>query len=101
MKEFVNTWAINYPIDRWWRDKHHVAFNSPVHRQACFIDMLFEFIEDKIYGEVKEEEDKYIPGFGDIFKDKPQEVPKLSDEEFFSIDLKNFKLGKREEAEKI
>ena len=66
----VNTWNIKFPMDRWWRSKHNVAVMSPVHRECSFIHQLMEFEEDKLYMQamLPKEEDKYIPGIGDLFK---------------------------------
>ena len=38
-----------FPLDRWWRQKHGVAFNSEKHRNVSQIDIFFEFWEDKLY----------------------------------------------------
>lgn len=67
----VNNWNIKFPMDRWWRSKHNVAFMSPAHRECSFIHQVMEFEEDKLYMRVFEEdkpEDKYVPGVGDLFK---------------------------------
>ena len=65
IKSFVRRWNINYPIDRWWRKKHGVIFNSQEHRVVSFLDQLIEYIEDnefdKAYIDFKKDED-YIPG---------------------------------------
>jgi len=57
VKGFITKWNINFPIDRWWRRKHDVAFNSPTHREVSFLDMRIEWEEDKlfdsVYGEQK------------------------------------------------
>ncbi|MCL2312484.1 MAG: hypothetical protein FWC41_08380 [Firmicutes bacterium] len=92
MKDIVEQWNIQSPIDRWWREKYKIPFNSPAHRSASFIDMAFELIEDKIYFDLdNQEEDKYIPGSGDIWKNIEHIEPKaLSDEEFFNLDIKMF-----------
>lgn len=69
----VVSWNNRFPLDRWWRIKHNVSFMSPVHRESSFIYQLMEFEEDKLYlkefqTEREKDEDKYIPGTGDIFK---------------------------------
>lgn len=46
---FIHRWNITYPIDRWWRGKHGVAFNSPVHRVVSFLDMYTEWLEDAVF----------------------------------------------------
>lgn len=69
----VVSWNNRFPLDRWWRIKHNVSFMSPAHRESSFIYQLMEFEEDKLYlkefqTEREKDEDKYIPGIGDIFK---------------------------------
>lgn len=67
----VNCWNMKFPMDRWWRIKHNVAFMSPVHRECSFLHQLMEFEEDKLFSQAVKEEnlaDVYIPGVGDLFK---------------------------------
>lgn len=72
LKKFVVQWNNRFPIDRWWRNKHKVAFLSEEHRKCSFFNQLMEFEEDKIFFELqkkKEEEKKkktteYIPNIG-------------------------------------
>jgi len=56
VKGFITKWNINFPIDRWWRRKHDVAFNSPTHREVSFLDMRIEWEEDKLFDSVYEEQ---------------------------------------------
>jgi hypothetical protein len=48
ISKFINQWLGKYPIDYWWRNKHKETFNSSLHRQICFIDMLIEYEEEKM-----------------------------------------------------
>lgn len=74
LEQAVVSWNDRFPLDRWWRNKHEVAFMSPVHRESSFLYQLFEFEEDKLFSmaitdsNVKDNQDIYIPGSGDIFK---------------------------------
>lgn len=74
LEQAVVSWNKRFPLDRWWRNKHEVAFMSPVHRESSFLYQLFEFEEDKLFSKaitdsnVKDNKDVYIPGSGDIFK---------------------------------
>lgn len=74
LEQAVVSWNDRFPLDRWWRNKHEVAFMSPVHRESSFLYQLFEFEEDKLFSmaitdsNVKGNQDIYIPGSGDIFK---------------------------------
>lgn len=70
----VINWDSRFPLDRWWRMKHNVAFMSPAHRESSFLFQLFEFEEDKMFlkkAEEENKENKYIPGVGDLFKSAP------------------------------
>ena len=58
----VINWNNRFPLDRWWRIKHNVAFMSPVHRESSFIHQLMEFEEDKLFMPDISEEVKYVPG---------------------------------------
>jgi hypothetical protein len=65
VESFIYRWNVNYPIDRWWREKHKVAFNSPEHRVVSFYDMYVEWLEDKLYADSLTKEIKnsqYKPG---------------------------------------
>lgn len=84
LKELVYQWNAKFPIDRWYRDKYKIRFNSKEHKECSFIDMYCEYIE-YIYLEYipqlkkrnksnQEEDDffktdEYIKGNGDIFKE--------------------------------
>lgn len=52
-------WVIRYnnrfPIDRWWREKHSIPFNSSSHREISPVDMKFEHEEDKLFKEFLDE----------------------------------------------
>lgn len=43
---FVIKWNNDFPIDRWWRNKHNVAFGSQRHKEVDFIQMFLEYEED-------------------------------------------------------
>ncbi len=61
---FVLNWNYRYPVDRWWREKHKVAFNSPAHRISNFWNQLFEYKEDVMYVKLAKEND-YSPNAND------------------------------------
>lgn len=46
-------WNVRFPLDRWWRNKHGIAYNSPAHRESNFLDQLFEFKEERLMREVE------------------------------------------------
>jgi len=66
IRRFIFSWDGRFPIDRWWRQKHNVPFNSPTHRESNFIDMYMEFLEDNILIKNRGKEE-YIPGTGNNF----------------------------------
>jgi len=47
--KFILRWNTMYPIDRWWREKHNVAFNSLEHRVVSFLDMYIEWNEEQLF----------------------------------------------------
>lgn len=99
IKRFMQWWNVTYPLDRWWRQKHNVAFNSPKHRSMNFIDMKIEFEEDLLYkqiGEDKKKEQSYKPGRGD-WLNKPKRV-KMTEEEIDDL-FEQFDPGKAEYTE--
>jgi hypothetical protein len=82
-ERFVYEWNITNPIDRYYRKKYNIRFNSPEHRVCNFIDMAFEYLEDKIF-EFKEKEE-YIPGTKDYLKKKKEIEEEISDEQMMSL----------------
>ena len=74
LEQAVVSWNNRFPLDRWWRNKHEVAFMSPVHRESSFLYQLFEFEEDKLFSKAVVDavtttnKEMYVPGSGDIFK---------------------------------
>lgn len=74
-KTFMIKWNNRFPIDRWWRKKHNVAFLSPEHRECSFLSQMMEFQEDQIFRKMEKEieedensQDKYVPNIGDWLK---------------------------------
>lgn len=92
---FIIKWNNNFPIDRWWRQKHNIAFMSPEHRQVSFIHQLIEFREDVLYNKTSSKKDnnneEYIPNIGNWLK-RP-----YNKEDFSKFDIESF----REEAERL
>jgi hypothetical protein len=76
VKSFIINWNNRFPVDRWWRVKHGIAFNSTEHQEFCFIDMYVEFLEDRMFDEIanknsgKTDEEKYVPGTGNFLRKK-------------------------------
>jgi hypothetical protein len=90
--DFLYKWNATYPIDRWWREKHKVAFNSPAHRVVSFLDMYTEWQEDQLYEKARDTYSKnseYKPG---DWLTEQRVVLSVKDEiaEFEKLDLSKF-----------
>lgn len=84
IKSFMMWWNAVYPIDRWWREKYKVAFNSPQHKAMCFIDMKMEYEEDMLFKGLNSEEGGYKPGTGDwLKKRRPAKMSQRETDELF------------------
>lgn len=86
--DFCYIWNIRYPLDRWWREKHKIAFGSEAHRRVSFLDIRFEYEEDLIIKKVKEKND-YTPNIGDWFY-IDQDIDNLTEEQKFKKFKKEF-----------
>lgn len=95
LKNFMNWWNINFPIDRWWRNKHKVSFNSSVHREVSFLDQYLEYIEDKMYEKIIEKHERiknYTPNVNDFMIVKDVEEMDISElKKEAQIAISNFK----------
>lgn len=49
LQDLVKKWNLLFPLDRWYRKKYNIPFNSSKHRVLSFIDMYFEYYEYYIY----------------------------------------------------
>ena len=94
----IEWWNMTFPIDRWWREKHKVAYNSPRHRDQDFISMKMEYEEDLMYVQLRnrsEKDSEYKPGYGNWLKKR--KPIKMSEEEiddlFDSFDPSNVQLN--------
>ena len=92
-RSFVYKWNTLLPIDKWYRSKYKLKFNSKEHREISFLSMLFEFEEEKAYREIGNVS-KYIPNEGNFLKKRKAEEKKLTMEdvkkEFEQLDLSQF-----------
>ena len=87
---FIYKWNATYPIDRWWRERHKIAFNSPEHRVVSFLDIYVEWQEEQLYIKAREASQKqgdYKLGdwLAERVIDKQREI-----DEFENIDLSKF-----------
>lgn len=92
-KNFVYKWNTLLPIDKWYRSKYKLKFNSKEHREISLLSMLFEFEEEKAYREI-DNICKYVPNEGNFLKKRKTEEKKLTMEdvkkEFEQLDLSQF-----------
>jgi hypothetical protein len=68
IKKDIVSWSRNFPVDRWWREKHKIPFMSAAHREISFLDQLFEYYEDEMYESIKNE-DRYEPNRGEFISE--------------------------------
>lgn len=71
VRDKIIEWNINFPIDRTWRKKYNIAFNSLCHREISFLDQVFDLEEDKLFYELEHPEE-YVPNIGDWLKVKEE-----------------------------
>ena len=102
LPEFIVLWAYTFPMDKLYREKHSIGFNSKQHRCLDPIDMIVELVEDlainhAIQQELENKKDPqktYFPGRGKYFKNK-RKVSQVNQEEidkaFDQIDIDDIK----------
>lgn len=103
IRNFIENWNLNYPIDIWWRNKYNVPFGSKKHRAANFIDMMIEWEEEKMFQEIAEEQkkkkdkdlnlddlQKFSTEKNDEFTKVVQMTEKEIDDEFDNLSLADF-----------
>lgn len=98
VRQFVIDWNNRYPIDKWWRDKHGVAFGSKKHREQNILDMRIEFEEDLLFAESEYEaqraslkKDLYTPGKGQWLRKRK---PKMQTQDEIERDFNNLDIDK-------
>lgn len=55
MRDFVIQWNNKYPLDRWFREKYKLRFNSQEHRGTNLVDVYFQFVEERIFEDIRKE----------------------------------------------
>lgn len=95
VKEFILQWNVNYPVDKWWRQKYNIPFNSPDHRIVSFIDISIEYEEEQLFKSIKP--NGYIPNSGEWWKPpiedenlSPEEKIESFKDEFRKLDLSQY-----------
>lgn len=91
LRNFIVEWNLKFPIDKWWREKHKVAFLSTFHKESNFLHQLLEYEEDTLFEELREEDDVYEPNKGSFLKQRKTEDQSPEDFiKFAKEELKNF-----------
>lgn len=89
IKKEIISWNNRFPVDKYWRQKHNIAFNSPAHREISFLDQLFEYYEEKIF-EDHYKSKEYRPNIGDWLnqqqKSKSERIISLEEEAKQALD---------------
>ena len=85
----VLDWQQRFPCDRWWREKHNVAFMSSAHKEISFLEQLWEFTESQLMEEFKIKDEEYVPNQGDFLKCEDQESKMMSAKEEFESEFKD------------
>lgn len=49
LSEFLIDWNNYFPLDRLFRKKNNIIFNSKEHREICYIDLYMDSLEDKLF----------------------------------------------------
>jgi len=91
---FIEEWSYKYPLDKWYRQKHNLRFNSKEHRETTFIDQLFEYKEDLFYKrKIKDYEERIenekLRSKGILLKERA-ESSEYDESLFNSLDLTQF-----------
>lgn len=47
--KLIIQWNNMFPLDRWYRKKYNIPFNSIQHQTVSQIDILFEWREEKLF----------------------------------------------------
>lgn len=54
LRTFMIRWNNENPLDKKFREKYKIPFNSPQHREINQLDILLEFIEDEVFTEFEQ-----------------------------------------------
>ena len=87
-KSFLIEWNYKFPIDRWWRQKYSIPLFSPQHLEMSQIDIMMEYVEDKLFQELflqRDEEAEFKKQFEEHgIVQKKQILSEEREEELFS-----------------
>ena len=95
IRSSIRRWNILYPLDKWYRNKYDIRFNSEEHLSIDIMDIRMEYEEEFLYREAAYEEfvkseRYYNPGTGQWLS-KQQAEKDLTNQEiddiYQSVDL--------------
>ena len=92
LEDFMYKWNIQFPIDRWYREKYKLRFGSDEHRRVKILDISFEYLEDQAYLKAQKQYE-YTPNEGKFLRTRKKEEKLTLEEverEFKNIDLSKF-----------
>lgn len=93
VKHYLIWWNNSFPFDKWWRDKHNIAFLSKEHKEASLIDIFLEYEEEVFFANLREKlqkkEDPYTPGKGNFLRRRELTQEEI-EAQFDAINLDDF-----------
>lgn len=60
LKAFIVQWNNDHPLDKRYREKYNIAFNSSEHRAISQLDILVEYLEGRLFDEHEEIMEKQL-----------------------------------------
>lgn len=91
LRDLIIRWNNDHPLDKTFREKYKIAFNSPQHREINQLDILLEYIEDQVFTEYKADVEHRLNKEKQYQEGKWLEEKQLSNEEsqdlFDKIDI--------------
>lgn len=99
LKTFMIRWNNDHPLDRGFREKYKMSFNSKEHREINQYDVLLEYVENALMKEVeesiaKDREKKSLLERGIWINDNVSE--EVSDDLFDNLDVSLLNSGDSE-----
>lgn len=91
IRRSVERWNTLYPLDKWYRDRYNIRYNSQEHQSTEIVDIRFAFEEERVYAEAirhlskRDERKPYHPGTGQWLRPQESDDNALSKEEIDDI----------------
>lgn len=74
-KDLIVKWNYMFPADRWWREKHNIAFFSKDHLEQSQLNIALEYFEEKLFLDLEEKR-----------KQESEKIERYNKGELLSID---------------